>query len=147
MNELKNIGPNLSRINKENPFEVPDKYFEDFSTRLSERIHAERNTYAPKRHVLAYRPYLAAAFILVVALLAGNYFLGNHRSIRADKSFHAEISQVVEQELYSISEETIMEVMEVNSVEKSSNSTVSPTDAIDYLMNEGLTEEELLNAL
>jgi hypothetical protein len=147
MDELKKTGPDLIKVKKENPFEVPDRYFEDFSARLSDKIHAERKTSSQRKYVLALRPYLAAAVILIVMLLAGKYFFSNYQSRRAEKRFHAEITQVVEQELYSISEETILEVLEVDVPEDSVSTTVSSEDAIDYLMNENFNEEELINTL
>jgi hypothetical protein len=147
MDELKKTGPNLIKVKKENPFEVPDRYFEDFSARLSDKIHADRKPSSQSKYVLALRPYLAAAVILIVMLLAGNYFFSNYQSRRAEKRFHAEITQVVEQELYSISEETILEVFEVEVPEESVSTTVSSEDAINYLMHENVNEEELINAL
>jgi hypothetical protein len=146
MNKLKNTGPGFSDIRKDNPFGVPDRYFEDFSSRLNERIHAEKGVIRKKNFALTWKPYAAAAILLIVALLAGNYFFGNYQGRKADKLFHAEISQVVEQELYSISEETILEVLEVKTNETPDGSTISSEDAIEYLLNEDLGED-MLNAL
>jgi len=145
MNELKNTGRGLSDIRKGNPFEVPDRYFEDFSARLNDRIHAEKGN-SKKDYALTWRPYAAAAILLVVALLAGGYFLINNQGSKADRLFHTEISQVVEQELYSISEETILEVLEVNTYETPAGSAISSEEAIEYLMNEDLGED-ILDAL
>ena len=146
MDELKKNGTGLSDMRNENPFEVPDRYFEDFSARLNERIHAEKGTSGKKDYALTWKPYLVAAIIIIVALLAGNYFFGNTGARKADKLFHAEISQAVEQELYSISEETILEVLEVNTYVTPAGSTISSEDAIEYLMNEDLGED-ILDAL
>jgi hypothetical protein len=146
MNELKNIGRGLSDIRKGNPFEVPDRYFEDFSARLKDRIHAEKGISSKKDYALTWRPYAAAAILLVVALLAGGYFFSNNQGRKADRLFHTEISQVVEQELYSISEETILEVLEVNTYETPAGSAISSEEAIEYLMNEDLGED-ILDAL
>lgn len=145
MNELKNTGRGLSDIRKGNPFEVPDRYFEDFSARLNDRINAEKET-SKKDYAMTWKPYAAAAILLVVALLAGGYFFSNNQGRKADRLFHTEISQVVEQELYSISEETILEVLEVNTYETSAGSAISSDDAIEYLMNEDLGED-ILDAL
>ena len=42
MKELKNIAPELSKIKKENPFKVPEHYFDDFSARLQMKLDAEK---------------------------------------------------------------------------------------------------------
>ena len=48
MEELENIAPELSKIKKENPFRVPENYFEDFSARLQMKLDAEKME-APKK--------------------------------------------------------------------------------------------------
>jgi len=42
MEELQNIAPELSKIKKENPFKVPEHYFDDFSARLQMKLDAEK---------------------------------------------------------------------------------------------------------
>ena len=48
MDELKNISPELSKLKKENPFGVPNNYFEDFSARLHAKL-AEEKKVVPKK--------------------------------------------------------------------------------------------------
>lgn len=42
MDELEKIAPKLSKIKKENPFRVPENYFDDFSARLQMKLAAEK---------------------------------------------------------------------------------------------------------
>jgi hypothetical protein len=72
MDELKKIAPELSKIKKENPFRVPENYFEDFSARLQERLEAEKAG-VPKnqnRIIQFLKPALglAASFTLIFML-------------------------------------------------------------------------------
>jgi hypothetical protein len=72
MDELKKIAPELSKIKKENPFRVPENYFEDFSARLQERLETEK-TEVPKnqnRVIQFLKPAigLAAGFALIFTL-------------------------------------------------------------------------------
>jgi hypothetical protein len=72
MDELKKIAPELSKIKKDNPFRVPENYFEDFSARLHERMEVE-NTGVPKnqnRVIQFLKPAigLAAGFALIFTL-------------------------------------------------------------------------------
>jgi len=148
MNAHDNIGPKLSGIKKDNPFGVPDRYFENFGDRLKNRISTQQKTPARDIVLLTWKPYLAAAAVLlIVALAAGRYFLGESQYQKAEIRFHAEVSQVVEQELYSISEETILEVYQSDHNNEPEAAGFSSEEAIDYLMNETLDEEELLNTL
>ena len=147
MNELKNKGPDLTGTRKELPFKVPDGYFENFSVRLNQRIHAESRITSFTKYLSSWKPYLAAAVILIIAIITGNFLYNNHTGKRASERFNTEISQVVEQELYYISEETILEVMQTDVKNMPGGTAVSKDEMIDYLLNEDLNENELVNAM
>ena len=69
MDEIKKIAPNLSKIKKENPFKVPDNYFDDFSARLQIKLDAE--TGKRKNKIIQFiKPALglAAGFALIFML-------------------------------------------------------------------------------
>jgi hypothetical protein len=146
MDELKNIGPKLSRIKKDHPFEVPDHYFEDFRASLQEKIKSQKRDNFTRGFAVSLKPYLVAAVIVVVALVAGNVIFQRTGSRNSDVRFQQEISQVIEQELYSISEEIILEAMEVGIAEENIPEPTGSDEMIDYLLNADV-EEELLNSL
>ena len=146
MDELKNIAPKLSRIKKDHPFEVPDHYFEDFRAGLQEKIKSHRKDNFTRGVAVTLKPYLVAAVIVVVALVAGKVIVQRAGSGNSDARFQQEISQVIEQELYSISEEIILEAMEVGVAEESIPVPAGSDEMIDYLLNADV-EEELLNSL
>ena len=72
MEELKNIAPELSKIKKENPFRVPENYFDDFSARLQMKLDAEKMGVPKKQNniVQFLRPAIsiAAGFALLFTL-------------------------------------------------------------------------------
>ncbi len=73
MNELEKIAPELSKMKKEHPFDVPDHYFDDFPARLHTKLEAEKHV-LPKqksRVIRLLKPAigLAASFLLVVMLV------------------------------------------------------------------------------
>jgi len=72
MDELEKIGPELSKIKKENPFKVPDNYFDDFSARLQMKLDAENTGNSKNRNKIIQflKPALglAAGFALIVML-------------------------------------------------------------------------------
>jgi len=72
MNELEKIAPELSKIKKENPFRVPDNYFDDFSARLQMRLDAEKTGISKNQNKIIQflKPALglAAGFALIVML-------------------------------------------------------------------------------
>ncbi|SHE31174.1 hypothetical protein SAMN05444274_10117 [Mariniphaga anaerophila] len=63
----------LSKIKKEMPFGVPDKYFDDFSARLHHRLEAEKqNLPQPKNQIIRFlKPALGltASFALIFMLV------------------------------------------------------------------------------
>lgn len=73
MNDLKNIAPELSKIKKENPFEVPDHYFDDFTARLQHRIETEETGNKKQQNTIIrfLKPALglAASFALIFMLV------------------------------------------------------------------------------
>ena len=146
MDELKNIAPKLSRIKKDHPFEVPDHYFEDFRAGLQEKIQSHKKDNFNRGYAVTLKPYLVAAVIVVVALVGGNVIFQRVSSGNSDVRFQQEISQVIEQELYSISEEIILEVMEVGTADENLPVPTVSDEMIDYLLNADV-EEELLNSL
>lgn len=72
MKELEKLAPELSKIKKENPFRVPENYFDDFSARLQAKLDAEQNAVPVKKNnIIRYlKPAigLAAGFALVFSL-------------------------------------------------------------------------------
>ena len=72
MEELENIAPELSKLKKENPFKVPEHYFDDFSARLQMKLDAEKMG-VPKKQIkiiqfLKPAIGLAAGFALIFTL-------------------------------------------------------------------------------
>ncbi|MEN8117242.1 MAG: hypothetical protein ABFS16_09700 [Bacteroidota bacterium] len=73
MDELKDIAPELSKLNKENPFVTPENYFDDFSARLHMKIEAEKSAVPKKQfriiNILKPAIGLAASFALIFLLV------------------------------------------------------------------------------
>ncbi len=72
MDEFKNIVPKLSNIKKENPFETPDKYFDNFSEQLKMKIEAEKEIAGKQHGIIRFlKPALglAASFALIFMLV------------------------------------------------------------------------------
>lgn len=92
MDELKNIAPELSKIRKENPFRVPDNYFEKFSARLQERMETEKAGVPEKKNtIIRYlKPAigLAAGFALIFTLSYWplRMFTPNEQAINSNSS-------------------------------------------------------------
>ena len=84
MDKLKENTPELSKLKKENPFRVPENYFDNFSARLQMKIEAEKKVVqAPKNRIIQFlKPAIsmAASFALIFMLVYWplKTFLPNH---------------------------------------------------------------------
>src|SRR5574344_1337195 len=71
------------RCGKDNPFRVPENYFDDFASQLMEKLPEERNrtiTLKPNNNRLHHilRPVLYAAACLCFAIFSAVAFFSNH---------------------------------------------------------------------
>ncbi len=110
-------------------------------------MEVERKARSATISHIIWKPYLAAAILLIVALVAGNYIFNGNSGRNAEDSFHSQVSQMVEQELYSIDESTIVEVLGNNNAGTPNSTFVSHEEVIDYLVNGDLDENDLIDAL
>jgi hypothetical protein len=75
MDELKNIAPELSKLEKEVPFRTPKNYFDDFSARMQTRMESEKQAeQVPEQKtkiIQLLKPFigLAASFALIFLLV------------------------------------------------------------------------------
>jgi len=68
-NNMKDRGFELSDIKKEQPFKVPEGYFETFSGRLTERIKEERYSKVKLQRMRYIRPVVGIAVSIAAILL------------------------------------------------------------------------------
>lgn len=147
MDELTNISPRFPKNKKVTSFKVPDDYFENFPQRLQEKIYAENKSIPKERRLQILKPYLAAAVLVIVAVISGSLIFRGLSDKNTISDLQVEISQVVEWELYSISEETILEVMNDRNIEEEYAARDNSEEIIEYLMNEDIPIEDLIDAL
>jgi hypothetical protein len=128
----------MLKIRKDLPFKVPSGYFESFPEKLDKKIRMQREN-APVRRIILLKPYLAAAVVIVLALIGGSLVFRKDKTV----DLNAQISQTIERELHSIPESVIIEVMSAPPVNPVPG--VETDEIIDYLMDEDIQYEDLLN--
>ncbi len=133
MNDLKNTAPGLSKLKNEQPFSVPDHYFDDFSSRLQMKLDKEKEEVLPQkktRIVRFLKPAigLAASFLLVFILVYWpvNSFLPRYLANRneapemeqtQEETYFAVIERMDENTFYSILEDQTEEEEPFNDTE------------------------------
>ncbi len=120
MNELKKIAPELSKIKKENPYGVPDNYFDDFSARLQMRLDAEKRILPEKENKIIRLLKPAFGLAASIALIFMLVYWPLKMFMPAHESQNAEIAQTTapEQSPSQLSDnefQTIVENMDENS--------------------------------
>ncbi|NQU85247.1 MAG: hypothetical protein HQ541_05755 [Mariniphaga sp.] len=76
MDELKNIAPKLSKIRKENPFKIPNNYFDDFNARLDEKIKQEYQIKKSNPVIRILKPVIGIAASLAIIFMLVNWPFG-----------------------------------------------------------------------
>jgi hypothetical protein len=140
MDNNKNKASGLSGIRKDNPFTLPDGYFESFRERLNNRM-TEGN--AEPRPVILLRPryrLVTVAALIVILLVTGGIRLLqiSYRSAPADQ-----ISEIMETALYTVSEQTILDAFEESHQETNMEKRFE-TEVIDHLMEEDISVDDIL---
>ena len=110
MDELKNIESKLSGIKKDNPFKLPDGYFDSFQQRLTDRIEAEQSGSKVWRFLTFTRPQLIyiSSFVVIVLITFGLFKLINNRE-QVPQLTHNEIADLIEEDIYNYEEEMLVE--------------------------------------
>lgn len=145
MDRLEKISPKLTKVKKEVPFQVPENYFMNFPERLNEKIHSRELHLFAEKKILVFKPYLAAAVLVIIALISGILIFRNINEKRALQNFHTEISQTVERELYYISEELILEAMDYTDNQEGIAGQNHAGEIIDYLIQEDIPYDEIMD--
>ena len=116
MNNKNKIEQELSKVSKENPFRVPDNYFDDFYARLHVKLEAEKRILPDKEYkILRFlKPAigLAASFALIFLLVYWpvKTFLPHHVAEGtsfevSDIEYFSEMDKIDENTFYNLLEE------------------------------------------
>ncbi len=145
MDELKNMAPNLSKIKKETPYRVPDDYFDNFASRLDEKISSQNEQERRKNIFIVAKPYLAvAASIAVLMIIAFSVFRIVEIKHTPDVLTKDEIMAYIKDDIYDYDETTIVENLSSENVTSPKNE-LSDQEIIEYLQNEGVDVSTISN--
>ena len=133
----------IPEINWEKSFQVPAGYFEDFPNRIQNRILETEKT-VKKKNILFFPRYkIAVAAMLLVLLTIG--------IVKKDLLFNdyyskEDISEIIENYSYDIDESLILAYIE-EKTDLYSQEDESNNEMIDYLIDEGIEIDDLLNVI
>ncbi len=140
MSDKKNIKPLLEDISKENPFIVPENYFDNFTIRLTDKISSIEERKHPVRSFSAMRPqfvYLTVTFLVLVCLFG----LGIYNHSFTKKLSVSELRHNIE---FSIVNETDENEL-IYQLEVAENISVAQVDSLN--INKPETSKHLIEYL
>lgn len=142
MNELRKIAPKLSKIKKEQIFNVPDKYFDDFYARMQYRLETETQPLPSKTNpvIRIFKPILglAASFALVfmlvyfpIRLYMPKYFAKNKPAVikstnKEDDDFRNILENMDENSFFAL-------ISEQASIEQTSYEPFNDEELLSYI--------------
>lgn len=146
---MKNFNKKLEKLKgNNNPFSVPEGYFENFPTRIQERIVSENKEHAWILKLFRYvKPQFALGFMIIafaaIAISTVNFILSN-RSTKIDSDYYTRILEVDPSEF---SEQHFIDVL-VDDEKKIDEEKKEETDYyINYLVDEDIDYGTLIDEL
>ncbi len=122
-------------ITKENPFKAPDKYFDEFPTKIQEMTAKDKFPKTFKEFLVILKPQLKLASIFLLFVFIGYVVLTltdiNSTSNNSDSFI--ELAEMSDYEYYFIDEDLIIDAL---TEESDNTSEISGDDIIEYLEEE-----------
>ncbi|NBC82772.1 MAG: hypothetical protein GVY19_05265 [Bacteroidetes bacterium] len=141
-----NIEEKFKGLKKSTPFKVPEGYFDEFASRVQERIHDKQQPGLWEKIVQFLKPQLALTTVFATAALI--IFVAIKVFIDDDPvAGNNQLSDIYEIYMYDLSEEQIMEMIYATEESTEINEATYEEEIIDYLLNEGFEITELYEEL
>ena len=134
MDELDDIKPRIGQVGKNNPYAVPEGYFENFGGRLQERMGGVDRRVG--RKIL--RPafiYFSGFFLLLIIGYSVARFILAPQSIKIESDKH--FANLIEYSMENIDEQTIIEAIP-KPTQDSASSEITSEDVIKYLQDQNI---------
>ncbi|HNR20077.1 MAG TPA: hypothetical protein PKN75_03670 [Bacteroidia bacterium] len=145
--ELKEFGSSLHKMEKQNPFAVPENYFENLNSIVQDKIAAQKKISRSEQFsgFMAAHKLSLATCAIVLALGSVYYFKSAQQSISNDTSTEFALS---DEELNTLAgeldEHTLAEIYINESTESSQNDSLQLDD---YLIENNIDVNTLINEL
>ena len=146
MDSKKKIPDRLEELKNENPFSVPEGYFNSFQQRLQDRIQSEKVNSNPERSPavisrLVWAGAVAAVFIVAFVVSKNIIGTGNNQPLSED-----EIAYAFEQEIYDLDEAEILENLD-EMIQDNDPENGYSDEIILYLLDEDIEIDNIVNEL
>ena len=133
---------NNNPFNKENPFKVPDNYFDSLSDKIFERISESENINKKPAQIISWKKQIAmaAAIVGIIFMSYSGYKILNKQD-HSQNQF-SQIIDTTDAEYSFVDENFIVEALTTNQPE----TDVEGEDIIDFLVDENVDENLIADA-
>ncbi|MFC2104522.1 hypothetical protein ACFLS4_04130 [Bacteroidota bacterium] len=147
---MKKFNKNLKKLkgNNKHPFSVPEGYFDEFPTKMQERIISEYKEYNWAIKLFKYiKPQFALGFMIVafaaIAYTTTNYILSNRTTV-IDSDLY---SRIIEMDPSEFSEQDFIDVLLEEELKVDDHKNEETDFYIHYLMDEDIDYGTLIDEL
>lgn len=135
--------------NNNNPFSVPEGYFEDFPTKIQERIVSDNKEYAWAIKLFRFiKPQFALGFIIigfaVIAITTINFILSNRTNTGIDSDLY---TRIIEVDASEFSEQHFIDVLLEDEKKIDDHKQEESDFYIHYLVDENIDYGTLIDEL
>lgn len=147
---MKNVNKKLEELkgNRTNPFSVPEGYFDEFPTKLQERILEEKNQNWFQKTIVFIKPQLALGFMIiafaVISITAVDYILSGKNNSGINQSL---FTKTIEVDPYEFTEQHFIDVLLEDKKEIVEKKEIETDYYINYLLNEDIDYSTLIDEL
>lgn len=148
---MENFNKKLEELkgNNNNPFSVPKGYFEDFPTKIQERIISDNKEYAWAIKLFRFiKPQFALGFIIiafaVIAITTINFILSNRTNTGIDSDLY---TRIIEVDAAEFSEQHFIDVLLEDEKKIDDHKQEESDFYIHYLVDEDIDYGTLIDEL
>ena len=148
---MENFNKKLEELkgNNYNPFSVPEGYFENFPTKIQERIISENKEYAWAIKLFRYiKPQFALGFIIiafaVIAITTVDFILSNRTNTGIDSDLY---TRIIEVDASEFSEQHFIDVLLEDEKKIDDHKQEESDFYIHYLIDENIDYGTLIDEL
>ncbi|MBN1599615.1 MAG: hypothetical protein JW894_15075 [Bacteroidales bacterium] len=134
---------------KDNPFSVPDGYFEQFPDKMMSRIMRGKKDYQPgiiRLHTSVLKVAVSAAAVLIIGIISFKLFVRNNN----DNLTKEQIASVLELEFYDLDEGMNLYTSDDQEYDLIGSETADADykdEIIQYLVDEDIAIEQIIKEL
>lgn len=148
---MENFNKNLEELkgNSNNPFSVPENYFDNFPTKMQEKISSKNQEPAWVTRLINYvKPQFALAFMIVafgfIAITTVNYILKNKTESGINSDY---FTRIIEVDASEFNEQHFIDVLLEEDKEVLVKKEIETDYYINYLVDEDIDYGTLIDEL